>query len=977
MDSELTVTIKAKEQAGEELPEHDDIVVNVLPSSSDEIRTATDITTATTESAAILSSSTDEIATDVTTPTTTTAAIFSLTFRDFSDLQTRLVLLPCTEDEGAIVASYTAEEGDDDDEAMTKEAAVGGATLAGIMSDHADEDKWRQMDFTDILKAIREAETPIVLWFVKDEDDDKDERGQDDHPSKQDDHPSKQVDDENINSIEDVAVERSTLDRLSSWGSRVRATANIAASAVAESVATAATERRAAQQQLPNNSTTTTATTSATEASVIATMEPQNDTTIVQQHQQQPCRLYLQTCFDKFEPLTITNGKVTTSSVISVRRSELQACPIQGYSFQWFRAVQNINKVETSSDRSEDQTQRMGWALLKGATYAAYQPTATDVGHQLKCIVTIQDEKDTDAQHSRGEMVVSCETKGRIHADMALFNGARQALGRGAQFSNLMGRGNAKGRIFRVQIEIAMTDKTTVLSATTISQVSGSTSEPLHSKPILQISAVSDPCNPKCFDLVFPKGLQESAGMVSALASNDGRLELEAPNRLTRETLLLSLGIANFNGKPADLTTSTVLFDDTLHLEEIITIAPVTPAREMITEPPLEFFTPLEENKPVTDTPHVERSLSLVDDRVRNLELELQHLLSKMTRKDKVVSDLQRQVAHSESQRLVSEKTLASCQQELRNSRDESSDLRSTILKTQNRMAAQDAMMRRLQDDHKLQIGSLETRIMDQTGNIAQLEKNVRSLQNEKAVLTAGIEARESKLHKMDALQATVDSLSSKLASSHTIHEELKKMHQLHREQAATLLKSAASEDDSKRAVEEAQKTIEILTTKLQDEQKKNATIKIDLNEAKNMHQILKSERNSYKQKAESLTKEIALLCRKGRTLHDVQRILADEDSRITEIEILKTQKKKALEDLTEYRIAYQQSLVTQLKSRNVNGSAMKAMEKICELERVILELTEYVNAKEMQLETVMQVNHALTEEVNSLAKANMEKNDI
>ena len=97
----------------------------------------------------------------------------------------------------------------------------------------------------------------------------------------------------------------------------------------------------------------------------------------------------------------------------------------------------------------------------------------------------------------------------------------------------------------------------------------------------------------------------------------------------------------------------------------------------------------------------------------------------------------------------------------------------------------------------------------------------------------------------------------------------------------------------------------------------------------------------------------------------------------IVEVEILKSQKKKALDELTEYRIAYQQSLVSQLKSRDMNGSVMKAMEKTLELERVVLELTEYVNAKEMQLDTMMQVNQALTDEVISIAKANMAKNEI
>jgi hypothetical protein len=97
---------------------------------------------------------------------------------------------------------------------------------------------------------------------------------------------------------------------------------------------------------------------------------------------------------------------------------------------------------------------------------------------------------------------------------------------------------------------------------------------------------------------------------------------------------------------------------------ETNTVDPVTPDRSIEQS---EFFTPNEPNSP--PKPELERSLS--NERVKALELELQYLLSKMTRKDKVISDLQRQLTHSESQRQVSETNLTSCQQELRRSREE------------------------------------------------------------------------------------------------------------------------------------------------------------------------------------------------------------------------------------------------------------------------------------------------------------------
>ena len=818
-------------------------------------------------------------------------ASMELEFQDFLDLQTRLVLLPCIEDEGvgAMIASFA-------------ETCAVGATLIAVRGVSSED--WRFKDFTDILSEIREAPTPIGLMFER-----AIEESALEEPSLDKEEPALEAQSRIENEQPDDEPDQSALARLSSWGTLVRVKAQIAASAVA-TAATEVKERRAIQPQ-----------------------------PAVEQHSQLSiCALFIQISYDKFEPLHSTPFKLTTSSVVSVRQSATQGCPTKGYLFQWFRSEQDLE-----------------WMQLHGATFATYQPNTTDIGHRLKCIVTIGHEEET-------ENIVSCVMRDCIHADMSLFNGARTALLRGAHFSNLLGRGNAEGRVFRIQIEISIIDKT-VSSACIISQVSGSTSEPLHAQPIMHTSAISDPCHPKHFELSFPNGLPDSAGMVMALASQDGRLQLEAPNRLTRETLLLTLGIANFNGRPADLTTSTVLFGSQKHQVAGASLHPTTPARYI--NEPAEFLTSIEE-----DNSQESEQSSSSDDHSRALELKLQHLSAKMIRKDKVISDLQRQLTNAESQVQISEKSLELSQLELKSSRDESLELKSTVKQLQSRYETTEATMRRIQNDHKIHTTSLESRIMSQAERIADLEKNQRSLQNEKAVLTAGIDARDSKLVRMTQLQATVDSLSNS-------NNELKDLHQRHRDLAASLKKAVAGEKETRRALDATEAVIHDLNIKLEKEKNNTAVMKADFDNAQNNKQALTSERNNYKQKAESLSKEISRLCRKGRSLQDVQKVLENEESRIVEVEILKSQKKKALEELTEYRIAYQQSLVSQLKSRDMNGSAMKAIEKTSELERVVLELTEYVNAKEMQLETIMQVNQALTEEVISLAKANMAKNDI
>ena len=91
---------------------------------------------------------------------------------------------------------------------------------------------------------------------------------------------------------------------------------------------------------------------------------------------------------------------------------------------------------------------------------------------------------------------------------------------------------------------------------------------------------------------------------------------------------------------------------------------------------------------------------------------------------------------------------------------------------------------------------------------------------------------------------------------------------------------------------------------------------------------------------------------------------------------VLKEQKRKALAEVEQYRAAYEKQLVAQLKL-GVDGAALKALEQKAELERVVADLTEYVNAKEMQIETMKQVNTALSDELRALAKATMKSDEI
>merc|ERR1712166_1254955 len=126
-----------------------------------------------------------------------------------------------------------------------------------------------------------------------------------------------------------------------------------------------------------------------------------------------------------------------------------------------------------------------------------------------------------------------------------------------------------------------------------------------------------------------------------------------------------------------------------------------------------------------------------------------------------------------------------------------------------------------------------------------------------------------------------------------------------------------------------------------------------------------KGERNSYKQKNESLSKEVARLCRGGRNIRDIEKLIADHESLLQEAELLRVQKRKALEDAHRYRTLYDQVKAVEERS-GMEQETRHALERTTELERLLAEMTDYVTAKDMQFDTMKQVNQALQDEIQN-----------
>ena len=135
--------------------------------------------------------------------------------------------------------------------------------------------------------------------------------------------------------------------------------------------------------------------------------------------------------------------RITNSSVLSVRQTgSAKPCP-KGYSFQWLRS-------NTNGD---------SWQLLQGANFATFQPSANDVGHKIKCIVTIKPDEGDQVEES-----ITCHQPYCIESDLPLLNGARSSFlpgggvisSVGACFSGFVGFGSkAQGKKFKIHLEMS------------------------------------------------------------------------------------------------------------------------------------------------------------------------------------------------------------------------------------------------------------------------------------------------------------------------------------------------------------------------------------------------------------------------------------------------------------------------------------------------------------------------------------------
>jgi hypothetical protein len=253
----------------------------------------------------------------------------------------------------------------------------------------------------------------------------------------------------------------------------------------------------------------------------------------------------------------------------------------------------------------------------------------------------------------------------------------------------------------------------------------------------------------------------------------------------------------------------------------------------------------------------------------------------------------------------------------------------------------------------------------------AELQKQNKQWQNEKAVLQAAVDARENKL---EHAQQEIAQMRIQLEEQEKSESERQDRRILELQSAVEQTRKELQEKDSLIATmqtecKELEDKYQQGQTVVEAHQQEHAALTMKL-------QKLKAERCHFKQKNESLQKEIAAICKNGRTIRQVEKLIADDAARQQEVALLRQQKKEALTELEHYRTAYQEAKHAQ-KMAGLDLDVTRLLERNAELERLVGELTEFVEAKESQLETVKRVNEALQAEIHSLAKAHMSNNDI
>jgi len=726
---------------------------------------------------------------------------------------------------------------------------------------------------------------------------------------------------------------------------------------------------------------------------------------------------------------------VTNNSILEVRLTQDISLPM-GSVVQWYISV-------SSSGSSSSSFQRKKWRILQHATQFSFQPSAVHVGRKLKCIVTFPPKmlenmdkmrsklpkNFPDIEHHLGQ-TQNCEMNSVVSADPALFSAALHGFSSGAglfTYGRMMGRGNANGRAFRIILERMGwgSNSTSLLSLVEVF-AKGKEAPWIERVEGVQAS-LADASHPRHFELVFQK---EHEVPTSVLTDNYG-LELEAPQRMTRETFLLGLGVANSNlnrnqEEGAMINCFSDLFpdkedeeedyvikngvdgsNDELNRKESIVLSGGTEGdfkveKEVVTNVISSTYgaSKITNNLSKKSCNEIEESAALKQE----FTVKMQHLEKSFLQQQQLNAVKDAEVVNLKKALEASEKKWRQSVESHIGTQDELVKCSRMLRLTEKRIDTFESTIVRLKNDHSERLMTMDNKISTQQSQISKQQKVIKSLQNEKAVLYAKVEVKDSKLidhvekikfwgketanqkEKILGLDGTIAHLRKEMEKKDL---DLKGFMQL-KEDAVVMNKTIVELKEDKSIGLKAQQELDVLMGKhveltetyqkqeneisqlnslFQEGEEKIKTLQSTvttydtiISRLKQHNHNLQIQRNNLRCKSDSLSKEIGRICRNGKSIQEIEQILREHDILKSELSRLRSDHKTLQAELNKLTAAHDDVLSASTRA-GIDGDTIIALQRTAELERVVTDLTEYVGAKDMQLETLKEINRTLTEE--------------
>lgn len=327
----------------------------------------------------------------------------------------------------------------------------------------------------------------------------------------------------------------------------------------------------------------------------------------------------------------------------------------------------------------------------------------------------------------------------------------------------------------------------------------------------------------------------------------------------------------------------------------------------------------------------------------------------KLSTKTSIIKDLEAAASKAEREAYSSSMNVATLQAELATSHQTISSLRESVQTQKGEIETQ-----------RRAIGAMNEEIASHTSTTAQLQKNVKSLENEKSVQNARVQNLQNKAADVAKLQAKVKTLTALSSKSSSLEKQLG----IVTEKANALVLSNESLIDENKKMRkissEATEKLLVVTNKATKFERDFEAANSELAAATKSNQLLIAERNSLKAKSQSIAKDLGRLTKNSRSVKDIEKIIATHEKLVVDNSLLKAEKKYAQETMLEYKEAAEIHADARQRA-GINGEAERAVQQRGELERIIRSMTETIATKDTQIDLMRDVNRKLAKELHDV----------